>query len=88
MLAKFQDNQRLIAMSSINFLNSSFCSLKLCIKDEVMDQMVNNIQLAWLLRTYRTCNSIVGFSKYKFYNKLLGDVILLKITPGVTWTQL
>ena len=46
MLAKFQDNQRLIAMSSINFLNSSFCSLKLCIKDEVMDQMVNNIQLA------------------------------------------
>ena len=28
MLAKFQGNQRLIVMSSNNFLNSSFCSLK------------------------------------------------------------
>ena len=37
-----------------------------------------------MLRTYKTCNSIVGFSKYKFYNKLLGDIILLKIIPGVT----
>ena len=27
------------------------------------------------------------FSKYKFYNKLLGDVVLLRVTPGVTWTQ-
>ena len=83
MLAKFQDNQRLIAMSSINFLNSSFCSLKLCIKDEVMDQMVNNIQLAWLLRTY---NSTLEFSKYEFYIKLLGGVTLLRVTPSVTWT--
>ena len=40
-----------------------------------------------MLRTYRTCNSTVGFSKYKFYNKLLGGVILLRVTPGVTWTQ-
>ena len=31
---------------------------------------------------------MVGFSKYKFYNKLLGDVTLLKVTPGVTWIQL
>ena len=37
-----------------------------------------------MLRTYKTCNSTVGFSKYKFYNKLLGDVILFKATPGVT----
>ena len=37
-----------------------------------------------MLRTYRTCNSMVGFSKYKFYNKLLGDVTLLKVTQGVT----
>ena len=40
--------------------------------------MVNNIQLteklAQMLRTYRTCNSTVRFSKYKFYNKLLGDI--------------
>ena len=32
----------------------------------------------------------MGFSKYEFYNKLLGgdhSVTLLKVTPGVTWTQ-
>ena len=37
-----------------------------------------------MLRTYSTCNSTVGFSKYKFNNKLLGDITLLRITPGVT----
>ena len=55
-----------------------------------MDRMVNYIQLAWkstcMLKTYRTCNSTVEFSKYKFYNKLLGGVTLLRITPCVTWT--
>ena len=35
-------------------------------------------------RSYKTCNSTVGSSKYKFYNKLLGDVTLLKVTPGAT----
>ena len=57
-----------------------------------MDQMVNNIQLtwklAWWLRTYRTCNSTVWFSKYKSYNKLSVGVILLRVTLGVIWTQL
>ena len=47
-----------------------------------MDWMVNNNQLTWklvwILRTYRTCNSTVRFSKYEFYKKLLG---------GVTWIQ-
>ena len=43
--------------------------------------------MAWLLRTYKTCNSTVGFSKYEFYIKLLGDVTLLRVTLGVTWTQ-
>ena len=56
-----------------------------------MDRMVNNNQLTWkfvwILRTYRTCNSMVRFSKYKFYKKLLGGVTLLEITPCVTWTQ-
>ena len=56
-----------------------------------MGWMVNNVQLtwklAWILRTYRTYNSIVGFSKYEFYNKLLGDITLLRTTIGVTWTQ-
>ena len=37
-----------------------------------------------MLRTYKTCNSMIGFSKYKFYNNLLGGVILLRVTPGVT----
>ena len=78
-------------MSSINCLDSSFSSLKQCIKDEFIDQMVNYIQLAWklacMLRTYRTCNPMVRFSKYKFNNKLLGDVAFFRITSGVTWTQ-
>ena len=40
-----------------------------------------------MLKTYRTCNSMVGFSKYEFYKKLLSDVTLLRVTPYVTWTQ-
>ena len=56
-----------------------------------MDWMVYNIQmtwkLAWILRIYRTCNLTVRFSKYEFYNKLLGGVTLLRVTPGVRWTQ-
>ena len=30
---------------------------------------------------------MVGFSKYELYNKLLDGVTLLRVTPGVTWTQ-
>ena len=56
-----------------------------------MNWMVNNIQLTWklvwMLRTYKTCNSTVGVSKYEFYNKLLDGVMLFKITPVITWTQ-
>ena len=91
MFAKFQSDQRLITMSLINCLNSNFCSLKLCIKDEFMCRMVNYIQLALklacMLRIYRICNSMIGFSKYKFYNKLLNSVTLLRVISGVTWTQ-
>ena len=54
--------------------------------------MVNNIQFTWkliiMLRTYRTCNSTVGFSEYDFYKKLLAGVTLPKVTPSVTLTQL
>ena len=46
--------------------------------------MVNNIQLTWILRTYKTYNLIVGFLKFEFYNKLLGSVTLLRVTPNVT----
>ena len=42
-----------------------------------MDQTVNNIQLTRILKTYKTCNSTVKFSKYEFYNKLLSGVTLV-----------
>ena len=54
--------------------------------------MVNYIWLTWklacMLGTYRPSNPTVGFSKYEFNNKLLGDVTFLKVTSCVTWTQL
>ena len=72
-------------------LSTNFSSLKWCIKDEFIDQMVNYIRLArklaWMLRKYRTCNLTVGFSKYAFNNKLLDDVTFFWVTSGVTWTQ-
>ena len=37
-----------------------------------------------MLKTYRTCNLTVKFSKYEFNNKLLGDVALLRVILGVT----
>ena len=50
-----------------------------------MDQMINNIWLAWKLAymsiSYKTCNSNVEFSKYEFNKNLLGGVILF----GVIW---
>ena len=50
-----------------------------------MDWIVNNNQLTWklvwMLKTYKTCNLTVRFSKYEFYNKLLGGVTLLRVTP-------
>ena len=50
-----------------------------------MDRMVNNIQLTWILKTYRTCNSMVRFSKYEYYNKLLGSVTLFRVTLDVIY---
>ena len=50
--------------------------------------MVNNNWLAWklacMLRTYRTCNPTVEFTKYEFNNKLLGGVTFFRATAGVT----
>ena len=43
--------------------------------------------MAYILRTYIKYNPTVGFSKYEFNNKLLGGVIFLRVTLGVTWTQ-
>ena len=45
------------------------------------------MKLACMLRTYRKCNSTVGFSKYEYKNKLLVGVTLSKVTSSVTWTQ-
>ena len=48
-----------------------------------MDRKVNNIQLTWklarMLRAYRICNPTVEFSKYEFYNNLLGGVTLSNV---------
>ena len=49
-----------------------------------MDEMINNLLSAWklicILKTYKTCNSIVKFPKYKFNNKLIGDITLFRVT--------
>ena len=37
-----------------------------------------------MLRTYRACNLIDGFSKYEFSNKLLDCVTFFRITLGAT----
>ena len=54
-LENFQKNQKSTAMSSKNIKSSSFCDLKLCIKNNFIDQIVNNNQfeqnLICMLRT-------------------------------------
>ena len=30
---------------------------------------------------------MVRFSKYEFYNKLLDDITLFRVTPVIIWTQ-
>ena len=37
-----------------------------------------------MLTPYRTYNPMVRFSKYKFNNKLLGDVTFFRVTTRVT----
>ena len=39
-----------------------------------------------MLRTYRTCDPIIGFLKYEFNNKLLDGVTVFRVTLGVTRT--
>ena len=48
--------------------------------------MINKIQLAHKLKTYKTCNPTVKFSKYEFNNKLFSGVTLLQVTFSVTLT--
>ena len=49
--------------------------------------MVNYIRLAYMLRTYRTYNLMIGFPKYEFNNKLLGSVTFFRVISGVTSIQ-
>ena len=44
-------------------------------------------KLACPLKTYRTYNLMVRFSKYAFNNKLLGGVTFFRVTLGATWAQ-
>ena len=66
-------------MLSINCLNLSFCSLEQWIKDEFLNQIVNNNWVTWSMHalTYKTYNLMVKFSKCEFNNKLLDGVILV-----------
>ena len=45
-----------------------------------MDRKVNDIWLACMLKTHKTCNLMVRFLKCEFNNKLLDGVTLFKIT--------
>ena len=50
--------------------------------------------MACKLKTYRTYNSTIRFSKYKFNKKLLSNVTLsnvigwVQVTPGVTLSNI
>ena len=64
-----------IVISSIKCLIFKFLKFKVCIKDEFIDQIINNFQLlktlTCVLKTYRTCIPMVEISKYKFREKFL-----------------
>ena len=53
-----------------------------------MNWMANYIQLAWklvcMLRTYKTCNPMVRFSKYELNKKLLSGIKLFRVIPSLT----
>ena len=70
---------------SLSKVNKNFFPIKKYIKDKLIDQMENYIQLArklaCMLKTY---NPMVGFSKYEFNNKLLGNVTFFRVTARVT----
>ena len=49
--------------------------------------MVNYIRSVCMLKTYKTCNPTIEFSKYEFDNKLLASVTFFRVMPGVTHIQ-
>ena len=52
--------------------------------------MVNYTRFSWklacMLRIYRSCIPIVGFSKYASNNKLLGSVTFFRVIINITWS--
>ena len=59
-LVKFQENKKSITMSSIKYLISSLYSLKLCMKNKFVDQMVN------IIRFERNLTSMLRIKKKAF----------------------
>ena len=57
------------------------------LKNKIVNYIWFTWKLACILRTYRTCNPTVEFSKYEFSNKLLVGVTFFKVTSSITWTQ-
>ena len=43
--------------------------------------------MACTLKTYRTCNLTIGFSKHEFNKNLLSNVTLIRVTSNVTWMR-
>ena len=41
--------------------------------------------MACTLKTYRTCNLTIGFSKHEFNKNLLSNVTLIRVTSNVNW---
>ena len=69
MLAKFLENQRLIAMSSINYLNYK----KLAIYRNIW--LIKNLK--GVLRAKKISNQIAKFSKYIVILMILSKVVIL-----------
>ena len=44
-------------------------------------------KLTCMLRSYKTCNQMVGFSKNEFNNNLLDGVTFFRVTSDKTQTQ-
>ena len=60
---------------------ASLCNLKLCIKYNLINHMVNNIWLSqnliYVLRALGKCNSTIRFSKYIIMLIILSKVVTL-----------
>ena len=71
-LAKFQEDQNSYVINQI--LNFKFLWYKIMHKNKFIDRIVNNIRfeqnLTCVLRTWRTCNPTIRFSKFTSNKKI------------------